>query len=133
MISRSKFSDDRYHSQEDICGCLDGILYARTSDERFQGTIGTLHSHTTIILDVVPQIRHILRTEHERRKFKPEELSLENLWTNKRATRRKVKEDKNGRKRYFEHRIESEPVLKTWLEVTCPREEDEREELHEEE
>jgi hypothetical protein len=106
-------------------------LYNAASEDRFQATLGTLHSPTTIILDVAPQIRHILRVEHERRKFKPEQVSLENLWTNKRTTRRKLKEEKEGRKRYFENRLESESVLKTWLEVTCSKD-DEMEEVHEE-
>ena len=124
--------NNSYHTREEICESLDEILYTVASEDRFQATLGTLHSPTTIILDVAPQIRHILRIEHERRKFKPEQLSLENLWTNKRTTRRKLKEEKEGRKRYFENRLESESVLKTWLEVTCSKEDDEMKEVHEE-
>src|SRR5271170_5639411 len=126
-----RISNNSYHTREEICESLDGILYNAASEDRFQATLGTLHSPTTIILDVAPQIRHILHVEHERRKFKPEQLSLENLWTNKRATRRKLKEEKEGRKQYFQNRLDSESVLKTWLEVTCSKEKDEMEEVHE--
>lgn len=51
---------------------------------------------------------------------------------NKRTTRRKLKEEKEGRKRYFENRLESEPVLKTWLDITCSSEEDSMDEVHQE-
>jgi len=43
---------------------------------------------------------------------------LENLWTNKRKTRRKVKEEQEGKKRYFDARvIDHDLVLKTWMDI----------------
>ena len=78
-----------------------------------------MHSLNTMILDIAPQIRCILRTEHERRRFKSEQMSLDNLWSHKRRTRGQAKEEQEGRKRYFENKIDGDIVLKTWLELSC--------------
>ena len=101
-------------------------------EDRYHPTTGSLHSLDTIILDVAPQIRHILRTEQARRRFKPEQMSLENLWSNKRKTRRQAKEEQEGRKRYFGSRVDADTVLKTWLEIPCTEKNDHIGELHEE-
>ena len=101
-------------------------------EDRYHPTTGTLHSLDTVILDVVPQIRHILRTEQSRQHFTPEQMLLQNLWSNKRKTRGQVKEEREGRKRYFERRVDAETVLKTWLEIACTETNDHIGELHEE-
>jgi hypothetical protein len=102
-------------------------------EDRYHPTTGTLHSFDTIILDVAPQIRHILRAERARQHFKRDQMLLENLWSNKRKTRGKLKEEQEGRKRYFENRVDADTVLKTWLEIPCTEKNHDRGELHGEE
>jgi hypothetical protein len=46
-------------------------------------------------------------------------MSLDNLWSSKRRTRRQAKEETEGRKRYFDNRIDADIVLGTWFETTC--------------
>ena len=106
-------------SKEDICMPLDQLLYSSSVEDRFHATTGTLHSLDTVILDVAPHIRQILRTEYERRHFKSEKLSLDSLWSNKRKTRGQAKEESEGRKRYFNDRVDEDVVLKTWLDITA--------------
>jgi hypothetical protein len=45
-------------------------------------------------------------------------MSLDTLWSNKRKTRGQAKEESEGRKRYFNNRVDGDVVLKTWLDVT---------------
>lgn len=120
-----------YLSREDVCGPLEEILYSSTIDDRLLPTIGTLHSFDTVILDVVPQIRHVVRSESERRRTKPEQMSLDSIWRNKRITRGQAREEREGRKRYFDDRIDAEAVLKTWLDINGMGNETLTEELHE--
>ena len=69
--------------------------------------------------------------EHVRQRFKPEQMVVENLWSNKRKTRRQVKQEQEGRKRYFENRIDADTVLMTWLEIPSSEENDHIGESHE--
>jgi len=45
-------------------------------------------------------------------------MSLDNLWTNKRKTRGQLKEEQEGRKSYFDNKIDGHTALKTWLQVS---------------
>jgi len=93
-------------------------LYSSVAEDKFQPTLGTLHTTETIAIDVAPQIRSILRTEIYRQRPTSEQVLLENLWTNKRKTRKKVKEEREGKKRYFDARvINYDLVLKTWIDI----------------
>ncbi len=61
-------------------------------------------------------------------------MLLQNLWSNKRKTRGQIKEEQEGRKGYFESRVDANIVLKTWLEVPYTESNDNNGELlHEEE
>ena len=113
------FLTNSYLSREHIYDPLDELLYVTTLDDKFLPTTGLLHSFNTVVLDVAPQIRYILRHEHERKKFKPEQMLLEPLWTNTRKTRRQMKEEQEGRKRWFEDKVDPESVLKTWVDIPC--------------
>jgi hypothetical protein len=91
-----------------------------TVEEKYNVTVGITHSFGTIVTDVLPQIRHILRTEHQRKERQPEQPLPESLWANVRKTRRQVKEVQEGRKKWFDDRVNAEAVLKTWLKVDIP-------------
>lgn len=105
-------------SRQEICDPLDELFCIPVLEDRYYPTVGILHSLDTIVTDLVPQIRHILRTEHQRRERKAEQLPLETLWANARKTRRRVKEEQEGQKKHFEDKkIDPEAVLKTWLKV----------------
>jgi hypothetical protein len=107
----------RYTRPEAISDALEGLLYSSVSEDKFQPTLGTLHTPQTIALDVAPQIRNILRTENQRQR-QPRQVLLENLWTNVRKTRGKVKEEQEGKTRYFDARvIDHDVVLKTWMDI----------------
>jgi hypothetical protein len=103
-------------SRDEILNPLEAILYASSVDDRFSPTLGTLYSLDTIILDVLPQIRQTLRTEH--RRMKPAQVLLNNIWSNKRITRGLAKEEKEGKRRYFGNRIDENSVLMTWLDIS---------------
>jgi hypothetical protein len=103
---------------------LEQILYASSGDGRYSLTCGTLDSLDSIILDVAPQIRNILRIEHQAKRRKMENISLQNLWTNKRITRKRTRDEKEGKKAYFDDRIDAEAVLNTWLNIPRPENED---------
>ena len=111
-------------SPEEICQSLDELLYVTTLDDKYFPTVGILHSFDPIVTDVAPQVRHILRTESQRQERKPDQLLLESLWTNVRKTRRQVKEVQEGRKKWFDDKIDPEAVLKTWLINDIPGEKD---------
>ena len=92
------------------------------AEEKFQPTIGTMHIPQTIVLDVAPQIRGILRAEHHRRRQPPQQVLLGNLWTNTRKTRRKLKQEHEGKTRYFDERFfDDDVVLKTWMDIEPPQ------------
>lgn len=77
-----------------------------------------MHTRQTIATEVAPQIRNILRTESHRQRQPPQTVSLENLWMNIRKTRGKVKEEQEGKKRYFDARVmDHDIVLKTWMDI----------------
>jgi len=42
---------------------------------------------------------------------------LENLWTNKRLTRKRVQDELEGKKQWFDKRLDAERILETWLEI----------------
>lgn len=94
-------------------------MFVSTLDDKYLPTVGMLHSFPTIVKDVAPYIRHIMRTEHNRRATKPEQMSLEGLWNNVRKTRSQVKEEQGGRKRWFADKLDPEAVLKTWMDISC--------------
>jgi hypothetical protein len=80
--------------------------------------MGTLQTPQTIALDVAPQIRSIVRTERNRQRRTSHQVFLGNLWSNTRKTRKRVKEEQEGKKRYFDARIiDHEAVLKTWMDI----------------
>lgn len=101
-----------YLSPQYIRDQLDGILYKYTIEDKFSPGIGTLDSLNSIILDVAPQIRNILRSECKEKKSMAE---LDKMWSNKRVTRKEIRDIQKGKKRYFNNKIEPEAVLKTWL------------------
>jgi hypothetical protein len=78
-----------------------------------------LDSLDTIIIDVAPQIRQILRSDDQTTRHKPEQMSLDKLWSNRRVTRKQVRDEQEGKKRYFDDKVDVEAVLKTWLELPC--------------
>jgi hypothetical protein len=110
-------TDNRYLTREDIYDPLERILHISTLDDRLYPTVGTLHTVTPVVLDLAPQIRHILRAEHRRRENKLAETLSQNLWGNVPRTRSRNKEQKEGRKRWFGDKLDHEAVLKTWLDV----------------
>lgn len=88
-----------------------------------------MHSLDIILTDVAPYIRHILRTEHERKPRQSDQLLIENLFTRVRKTRRQVKEEQEGRKKWFNDKVDSEAALKTWLKNDIPGENDSTESI----
>ena len=60
-------------------------------------------------------------------------MLLEHLWKNKRKTRGRSREEKEGNKRYFDDRIDAEAVLKTWSAISRPDCDNQNEEMHEDE
>jgi hypothetical protein len=119
-LTRIRHLISRYLLRQEILDPLDPLLYISNGEDRFLPTVGTMHTLETIVVDLVPQLRHILRSERSR-KMNPEQMLLENVWSNKRVTRRTVKQEQQGKKSYFENIIDGGSVLKTWLEV-CNKE-----------
>jgi hypothetical protein len=95
------------------------LLYVSTLDEKYLPTVGLIHPFTTVVQDVAPYIRDIIRIENERKATKPEQIPLDGLWNNIRKTRRQVKEEQEGRKRWFADKLNPEAVLKTWMDISC--------------
>ena len=91
-----------------------------------------MHSFDTIIVDVAPQIRQILRTEQMGKRAKAQQMSPNGIWSNKRITRGQMKEENEGKKRYFDTRLDAEGVLKTWLEIPGAESTDHKGDMHDE-
>lgn len=119
----------RILTPEQISHPFDELLYITTLDEKYYPTIGVMHSLDIILTDVAPYIRHILRTEHERKPGQPDQLLIGNLFTRVRKTRRQVKEEQEGRKKWFNDKVDSEAALKTWLRNDIPGENDSAESI----
>ena len=105
----------RYLSKDDIYDPLDELLYVTTLEERYLPTQGLLQPLSTIVTDIAPLIRHILHHEHQRQKLPSEQVSLDALWTNTRATRNKVKAAQEGKQKYFGDKVDAQMVVRTWI------------------
>jgi hypothetical protein len=109
-----------YFSRDKVIDPLDELLYVSTLEDKYLPTVGISHSFATVVQDVAPFIRHIIRHEHERKGIKPDQMSLESLWSNTRKTRRQVKQEQEGRKSWFaDKQLDHDAVLKTWLDISC--------------
>lgn len=93
-------------------------MYCSVQDDKYAASLGTLHSLDTIIVDVLPQIRQILRSERTEKLMKESPVSLGSRWSNKRITRGKIKDEKEGKKCYFDNRVDTDSVLSTWLDTS---------------
>jgi hypothetical protein len=84
-------------------------------DEKYLPTQGLLQPLSTIVTDIAPLIRNILLHEHERQKFPAEQISLDALWTNTRATRTQLKAAQEGKRKYFGDKVDTQAALKTGI------------------
>ena len=105
----------RYLSRDDLYGPLDELLYVTTLDEKYLPTQGLLQPLSTIATDIAPLIRYILLHEHQCQKFPVQQISLDALWTNTRATRKQVKAAQEGKRKYFGDKVDAQAVLRTWI------------------
>jgi hypothetical protein len=123
-VKVSNFLTTSFISRDSFCEVFEELLYVSTLDDKYLPTVGLIHSFATVVQDVAPYIRDIIRAENDRKATRSEQMSLDSLWNNIRKTRRQVKEEQEGRKRWFADKLNPEAVLKTGMDISCTESDD---------